>query len=250
MFELLNSETSRWVVGVIVTILIGMASVFAPRFLNRKRKTLWYRERSYPLVRRGVEDERIEILFDGEPVPDVYMSTIGLWYQGTDPIVEDDYRTPVTFDYGEARVLDAEIVSSSPEGLTAGLSVENARRVIFSPVAMNDGNVVTARALLTSRRRSPKVAGHIVDVKEIKDHREYRSFPDYLFRIAIAMTGAGAALMLIFVLIFAVLLSPASPENAPLPSIVWGAIGLMAGGTILLFPAVFLTFRSIDKSPL
>jgi hypothetical protein len=58
---------------------------------------------------------------------------------------------------------------------------------------MNDGNVVTARALLTSRRGSPKVAGHIVDVKEIKDHRGYRTFPDILFWISMAMLwGAGS----------------------------------------------------------
>src|SRR5215217_4308351 len=117
MTEFLSGEILRWAIGILVTIFIAVASLFVPWLLNRRRKTLWHRESSYPLVERRRKDERIEILFDGESVPDVYIFVIGLWYRGTSAIVEDDYRTPVTIDFGDARVLDAEIVDLSPEGL-------------------------------------------------------------------------------------------------------------------------------------
>ena len=89
-------------------MLVGVAAILVLILINRKSKIIWYSTSTHPLVRSRF-DERIELLFDGEPVPNVYATIIGLRYQGAEPIVEDNYRTPVTFDFGDARVLDAEV---------------------------------------------------------------------------------------------------------------------------------------------
>lgn len=247
MSEFFSGETLRWAIGILVSILIAISTLFVPLLLSRRRKTLWYRASSYPLVERRRQDERIEILFDGESVPDVYVYVIGLWYRGPNAVVEDDYRTPVTIDFGDARVLDAEIVHLSPEGLPADLSVKESCRVVFSPVAMNDDNVVKARVILTSRR-TPKVTGHIVEVK-IRDHREHKTFPDIMVRALIGTAVLGMALFLIgsILMIFFT-----SGDFVPLSIafVAFTGVGLLTVCTLLMFPIMSLSDRSIDKSPI
>jgi hypothetical protein len=248
MLSVVTTPLLRWVIVVFVTILIAIASLFVPWLLSHRRKTLWYRESSYPLVERRRKDERIDILFDGESVPDVYISVIGLWYRGTSAIVEDDYRTPVTIDFGDARVLDAEIVDLSPEGLPARLSVENSHKVIFSPVAMNDNDVVRARVLLTSRRPTPKITGHIVDVK-IRHHLEHKTVPDIVFRALFAMMSVGGALF-VFGTILAFSFSSGELVPQSIAFVFFTGMGLMVVCGILLFLTLWLFSRSIDKGPL
>lgn len=247
MFRLVSGEVIVGIISIVVAILIGIASFFGSRHFNRKCKTLWHRERSYALVERRRTDERIEILFDGDPVPDVYVSIIGLWYRGTSAIVEDDYRAPVTIDFGDARVLDAEIEDSSPEGLPMGLSVDNPHKVVFSPVALNDNNVVRARVLLTSRRSRPKVTGHIVDV-EIRDRWEYNSLSDRLDNglFAMMITGVGVSMVGAILLLFF-----SSDNFVPLwiVIIVFGGLGLSMGSTLLM-PIQSLLERYQEKVPI
>jgi hypothetical protein len=134
MSDFLDSEATRWLIGIVVTILIGVAAIAAPAFVNRKRKRLWYWASIYPLVREKL-DERITILFDGDAVPNVYVSIIGLRYKGTDPIMEDDYRSPVTFDYEDAQILDAEVFETAPDGINAHTLVKGENKVVFEPIA-------------------------------------------------------------------------------------------------------------------
>jgi hypothetical protein len=248
MPEYLSGENLRWAIGILVTILLAVASLTVPSLLSRRQRTLWYRESSYPLVERVRTDERVEILFDGESVPDVYISVIGLWYRGTSAIVEDNYRTPVTVDFGEARVLDAEIVDTLPEGLPAELSVEAPQKVTFSPVAMNDGNVVKARVLLTSRRKKPKITGHIVDAR-IRDHREHKTFPDLMIRALFAMMATGIALFFIGT-VLALLFSSDNFVPKGIVLVMFSGIGLLGACTLLMLPTMVLFERSIDKSPI
>jgi hypothetical protein len=117
-------------------------------------------------------------------------------------IVEDDYRTPVTFDFGAARVLAAEVVDAKPDGLQTNLSGEGGdNRVVLDPVALNDGDSITARVLLTNKS-TPKVSGHIVGVTGGIRHEEQDFrwpadiyFP-YLFGTTFPLLGlAGIALL-------------------------------------------------------
>jgi hypothetical protein len=195
MADFLDNEAARWIIGIVVTILIGVAAIIGPPFIHRKRKRLWYQASIYPLVREEL-DERITILFDGKAVPNVYVSIIGLRYKGTDPIMEDDYRSPVTFDYEDAQILDAEIFETEPDGINAHTFVKDESKVVFEPIALNDENRIAARVLL-SGRNTPKVSGHIVGVKKIV--ADVGSSVRSIFGVMVA----SAVFMLISVAIFA-----------------------------------------------
>jgi hypothetical protein len=71
MPDFLESEAVRWVVGTLVTLGVGLGAIFVPYFLTRERKNLWYENFTYPEVEERV-DERIEVTFDGDIVPNVY----------------------------------------------------------------------------------------------------------------------------------------------------------------------------------
>ena len=181
MPELLANESVRWTIGTVITLLIGVAAIFVPYYLNRERKHLWYQVFVYPVIEERFAD-RITLLFDGDPVPNVYATIIRLRYQGTDPIVEDDYRTPVTFSFGKAEILSAELVDTAPPGINAAVKSEDVGRIVFEPVALNDGNRLLARVLSTTGEE-PGIEGHIVGIKEFRDLRSKRDWSDTAFLV-------------------------------------------------------------------
>lgn len=67
-------------------------------------------------------------------------------------------------------LITTAIAVTSPEGIPATLSVEESRKVVFTPIGMNDDDVVTARVLLTSPNNRPDVTGHILGVRKIRDY--------------------------------------------------------------------------------
>ncbi len=78
-------------------------------------------------------------------------------------------RTPPTFDFRDAHILDAKAIGSSPPKLEVPLEIISSSKLVFNPIAMNDGNVVSARVLMTPPNTSPRVTGHIVGVNRIRD---------------------------------------------------------------------------------
>jgi len=196
MSDFFDNEATRWIIGIVVTILLGGIGIVVPYFINRKRKRLWYQTSIYPLVRETL-DERIAILFDGEAVPNVYVSIIDLRYKGTEPIMEDDYRTPITFDFGATQILDAEVFETKPDGISGCVSVKDKNRVVFEPIALNDENRIAARVLLTSRN-TPRVRGHIIGVKEFQNEDQLSSL-----RSIVGLVAAPLAAFLISALALA-----------------------------------------------
>lgn len=158
---------------MIASLIAGLA-ILVPYLQNRQHKHLWYRVYLYPVVEAGV-DRRIDVLFEGSPVPNVYAAIITLRYVGTEPILEGDYRAPVTFDFGDAKILTAELVSTKPAGINASVNTTEDSAFALEPVALNDNNRLTARALITDDKY-PKVKGHIVGIKELRDERSKREW--------------------------------------------------------------------------
>lgn len=226
MPELLQNESLQWIVTTLITVVLGIGAIFAPRFVNRKRKTLWYWSSIWPLVQDRF-DERIQILFGDKPVHNVYMAGIGLRYKGNDPILEDDYRSPVKFDFGHAQILSAEITRTKPDGINVSLHILNSSVIVVDPIALNDGNELIARVLLAPPFSEPKVSGHIVGVKEIQDDKNYRPFSFTLIWFWMAMIGIGLAAIIIGRLLTPVDFTPLLISGGVLVAV--GAIGVFGG---------------------
>jgi len=189
MPDFLANEAARWAIGTVIASLIAGLAILVPYLQNRQRKHLWYRVSVYPVVEAGV-DQRIDVLFEGSPVPNVYAAIIRLYYAGTEPLVEGDYRTPITFDFGDAKILTAELVSTKPAGINAHVNTTESSAFTLEPVALNDGNRLTARALITDRKY-PKVKGHIVGIKELRNELLKRDWAFIMFLACMGLMSLG-----------------------------------------------------------
>ena len=85
MPDFLENTTWQWFIGIIVTVMVGLATIFVPRYLGRARKQLWYRDSAWPLVDTP-SDKRIKILFDDQPVRDIFLVILRLRFRGNQPV--------------------------------------------------------------------------------------------------------------------------------------------------------------------
>jgi hypothetical protein len=216
VMDFLDSERIRWIIVTLVPLVVGSGVIFGPWLLTRRRKNLSYRTSVYPVVIEGLE-EQVELLFQGQHVPDAYVSIITLHYRGNEPIVEDDFRTPVTFDFGDTRVLSAEVIRTQPKGINATLTLRSGNRVGLEPISLNNKNRIEAR-VLTTNPTQPTVSGHIVGVTEIRD--QDRAWP---WRITFVFTSLSITLLGAILVLIDASTKP-SPEPPPLTPL--GVIGL------------------------
>jgi hypothetical protein len=216
MLEFLDHGNVKFVISTLIAVVVGLGAIFNQHILARRRKTLWYQTSVYPVVIEGLE-EQVELLFHGQHIPDAYVSIITLHYRGNAPIIEDDYRVPVSFDFGDTKVLSAEVISTQPTGINATLTLWDGNRVELEPIALNDKNRIEARVLTTDPTH-PTVSGHIVEVNEIRDQDQ--AWP-WRRTFEFALAGIMLLGMILFIIGTPKGATPASSTLSPL-----GAIGL------------------------
>jgi hypothetical protein len=155
-------------IGVVSAIILGVV-LFR---LQRRRKELGYRVLSETRVVsvEAAVGERVQILYEGQPVSNVYLVVVELVNSGNQPIIPDDYHYPLHIGLGQgARVLAAEQVSSKPNGITAPVSItESLERVRVDPVLLNAGDSLGLKFLVTQYGGNLDVDARVVGVREIR----------------------------------------------------------------------------------
>ena len=134
----------------VVLALLALAAVVVPIVgINRPRKRSSYRVLFDDRL-LSVRDEltsRVQVTFDGQPVRDVRMVIAHLMNTGNVPIEASDYIQPLGLSFGEATVLDAEVMDTRPNNMRVSLET-NAGRVILTPDVFNGGDAISVRVLL------------------------------------------------------------------------------------------------------
>lgn len=85
VMDFLDSERIRWIIVTLVPLVVGSGVIFGPWLLTRRRKNLSYRTSVYPVVIEGLE-EQVELLFQGQHVPDAYVSISRCITGGMNPL--------------------------------------------------------------------------------------------------------------------------------------------------------------------
>jgi len=155
---------------------VGAAFGFAAIILSiilyrtqRRRKALSFDIITFPTPLLSVDNEvkgKVQVLFDGKPVQDVYLVTLKFINSGDVPIVSADYVRPISLSFGEsAQILTAEVVETDPVNLEASVKIE-ATRAVLEPVLLNGGDSITLK-FLVSGFDMIEFDGRIVGVKDV-----------------------------------------------------------------------------------
>jgi hypothetical protein len=187
------------VLAIISSIVLGMA-VYR---LQRRRKELGYRVLSETRVAavEAAVGERVQILYEGQPVSDVHLVIVELVNSGNQPILRGDYQYPLHVGLGEGtQVLTVEQVDSNPEGINPLPSITQSRNEVrVEPVLLNAGDSFRLKLLVTKYGGTVDLEARIVGVKQIKlvgpEPRKLRLAVAYTTLALTACVYLGAALV-------------------------------------------------------
>ena len=187
MLEILRDPMWQFI-GALFTII---AVIFTVLFfkMQHRHKALSYKILSYtPLVIKDVIGEKLQILFEGKPVEDVYLSIIKIYNSGNTPIVSNDYERPINLYFGEnSQILTNEVIEKNPDNLEVTTHIEGTK-VMVDPLLLNKKDCITLKIIFSQSDESINninIYGRIVGVKEIKEITENI----FLIRIEVLFIG-------------------------------------------------------------
>lgn len=174
MLEILRDPMWQFIGASFTIIAVIFAAIFFK--MQHQHKALSYKILSYtPLVIRDVIGEKLQIVFEGKPVEDVYLSIIKIYNSGNTPIVYNDYERPINLYFGEnSQILTNEVIEKNPDNLEVTTHIEGTK-IMLDPLLLNKKDSITLKTILSQPDISINninIDGRIVGVKEIKEITE------------------------------------------------------------------------------
>jgi hypothetical protein len=157
------------IIGIITAITLAIIFQWW-----RKRKILSYQIISNTSLLTANEEirEKLQILYEGQPVKNVRLFIIKLINNGKQPIDEKDFKKPINFIFSdEARVLSVEKMSVSPDNLEVSLNSEN-EKISINPTLLNSKDFIEIKAIVSTYEKSLRCDARIVGVKEVRIVKE------------------------------------------------------------------------------
>jgi hypothetical protein len=177
MSEFLRDPVWQFI-GVALTLMFIGITILLWR-MQRQRKRLSYEIISQtPLLRKEKEIKgKLEILFSGLPVEDVYLVEAKIINSGNVPIVSTDYEQPLCLQFSEkTHILTADVSKTYPESLEVSVNIQNTK-IVLSPVLLNSGDSVTLQMLINQFDGKITFGGRVIGVRELRKWLEER--PEY-----------------------------------------------------------------------
>lgn len=192
MQEIMRDPIWQFIVLAALALATVVVSILL-FWMQHRRKAL-----SYEIISRtpllSVEGEvkgKLQILFDGEPVQDVYLVVARIINTGNLPIVSTDYEDPVNLSFGEnSQILTTDSSETNPNSLRASTNIEKTK-VVLAPVLLNRGDSITIKMLISQFDGEIKIDGHIVGVKSIRKLVEGRVQSFILMMSGMVMSFVG-----------------------------------------------------------
>jgi hypothetical protein len=126
------------VVAIIVSVVLYIRS--------RQVKALAYQASDTALIREEAHD-LVEILYEGRPVSDVHLVTVGIANVGNVPIRREDFEGDLVIELpGAPTLLDAKLTGAIPRDLTPAVSIA-IDRVTIAPLLLNPGDIFELQIL-------------------------------------------------------------------------------------------------------
>jgi len=157
-------------IAAIVGILVGVYVAYSSSTMSPE--ITYSFSPTSTIVAVGPEAEsvarRIQILFDNQPVPSVYLVQARISNTGRLPLKREAIRQPFVFVFGPGvRLLTWQIVGTDPENLDAKLNdVEG--QVELDIDLLNPGETVYTQFVYTGAKATPQVLARIEGAKELK----------------------------------------------------------------------------------
>lgn len=159
---------------------------------NRQRRALTYEVLAQiPIARvRDDSSDKIQVLYDGQPVQNVFMVVVQFRNDGNVPIRCDDYEEPLVVWVPRGRILAADLA----EGMVnlAPAIDEQEAGVKLSPRLLNPKDEASIRLLIADYGGELKIHARIVGVTQVRERSlDLRK----VFRFGVLMVSFGTGVL-------------------------------------------------------
>jgi hypothetical protein len=116
----LLSESTWQFIGIVSSFIISTITILIAIWPSqRRRKEISYRVISdVPILNTpGAFKDRINILFDGEPIRDASLLLLEVKNSGNVLVESRDFDPPIRFSFGERTLVSGDIADTQPKGL-------------------------------------------------------------------------------------------------------------------------------------
>lgn len=150
------AKPSLWFPIICTAVLLITGLIIEYRtglFSHRRKKELTYRILSEIRIHLSADEafrHRLKILFDGQPVESGVSLQIKLTNTGNVPIDAEEFKKPIRFEFGDARLLYFTVQETEPEDLNVKLTAKKhelddtvVNAVQINPLLLNRGDSVT-----------------------------------------------------------------------------------------------------------
>lgn len=158
----------QFLINVVIAIIVGVCTAIVAIIIYRKQrkdaiasqivKKITFTvvsEASIANINRAVKD-RVQILFDGKPVSDMYLLILQVKNSGNAAVKPDDYVEPIEFTLKGRKVIYSEILYTIPKDI---LNLEDAKNflkieqdtLILSKLLLNPNEILIIKILLEGK---------------------------------------------------------------------------------------------------
>ena len=140
-----------WQFAGAVIALLAIAATFLIYFLQRQRKSLTYEvlSKSSLLTVREELENRLQVLYDGEPTRDICLLVIRIINSGTEAIASRDFEKPICIGTGPtSKILSAAITGVEPENLDVRIFAAESSATI-DPLLLNPRDSIEIKLLVS-----------------------------------------------------------------------------------------------------
>ena len=117
--------------------------------------------------------ENIVILFEGEPVEELWLNAFTLINDGDNPVRREDFDRPITLSVSLGLILDSKLTDFSPKGLGTPETIASFQTELptqtfeISPLLLNPGDNMSFALIATNSAEDMEIEGRIAGVKEL-----------------------------------------------------------------------------------
>lgn len=189
------------VIAIILTLLIYL--------ITRKKKSLSYEVLSEsPLI--SISDEiksGLQVLYNGNPVENIYLCLIKFINDGNVPIATNDYERPLTLSFSDASsLIYVEKIQVTPGNLTPHIGVSG-QTITIAPIMLNPGDSFTVKALINQYGGKFDVDARVLGVTSIQTP------PKSDRKIRLRLAAVSAVALVVLTVIGSALLGQLSAAN-------------------------------------
>ena len=168
------TETLRWIIGLIITIILALFAVYYPDQQNQK--SFGYKFLSYyqTIEKDSLIKNELKISYKEKELENLYSILIEFQNSGNSPIRSGDFESDLSLNFGStAKVVSASISKTIPDEIPISLNF-NDSIISIKPTLLNSQDKFILQIFTTGESKLPTIQSRIAGINKIVENPDIK----------------------------------------------------------------------------